>query len=454
MFQARTLQSIRNGGALPCTLNESQKEQGGEPHALSYIPLTIRELICDNQWWPVWYTTLPKIFRNVPEVKDAIYYFETRQWKPCSSAIERALEIAQNLPQAKKLAEISLQRGKLLTALHEQLHLREPEKWKRLVSVACEYVLAFCSSDNADSTFDFTPLFHAFIAVASLTNCTKVLPALFCRLKEINPTSESLPLSQYQIFLSPGSDSLPIPPEFNLLLQKLTTQTEKKARLSEVGDKPTQGLSAIEAPDVLCIKICTAALKELKLLKDNLFSAYESEEPLHTNSVSSSSKISLEDLHKWVEALPRGNVDSDLPGFGGNLTPHTYITIALSIPNCPLKVLQYALKLSKCSTPITHSRGAFTHSYPQDTHSRYLLTAMCLRALAMRYRSDYVYCSGLFRSALSAINSWTEAVPGLSMEERTAVTNRLIRNDFVTQLRHLGQVKEAESIGRRYGIVH
>ena len=399
----------------------------------SYTPLTPLQHLLDPSKF-AWYNAVPACYKILPEISNAKDAFMHRKWVQCDISLEASLRIMEGVLNRQGVTVTALCLGRLLTAMHRQLHNVQPERW---ISLCCEIFerLELFDVVNSADFFQATPFLKPLLAIALLVPGVVFSSYMQDCIKKIS----SKPVDY--------KNEVEKPFEFYLALNH-PHQNIKSTVLKLQGHNDDASKSGTDGADALLhinpLHVCGVLLEELNV-NNSIRMIWQPQ------SLSAEQNMILRLLHSWIHRLYTSAEKNTLKCTSGE-----YITICLSVPKCPLEILQHALKLSKgmmppCNSNTTCSGSGLRHT-DSDPHAHLLLTSLCLRRLAYHYQFNYVYLTGLFTTSASHLEKWVANVPNLCTEERNNFVNHVVRRHHIRLLEELGQEKEAQALKRKYNL--
>ena len=401
-----------------------------------FARLTVLDHLCDPNELPAWHTSLPKDIHCLPEARTAVEDFQKQRYKQCDSALERACEIIENIPQMGP-SGVHLMLGRLHCALESNMPLIDPAKWSMFgmhtLQRISEILLARPSNDD-----EILLQWVKYAALVLHSSEDAASPTLIQHMRDIEQTLKKRDSKHHRRV------------RFVQSLVSSTTLNSKRAYPEEVSQS-----AAVILPDIFPEVKCNEKAKSLtsgELLESLSAIAAESFPSEKTNNFSSLYRPSnarrrtqtdiAKKIHDWMLTLQPAGVEVDgltLPASPVKVDPELFIAMFLSVDGCPLEQMQRALKVGKALPD-------------EKAEAREVLTAMCLRSLALHYQYNYVYFSGLYNKAIQQLEVWLKRSL-LGQDAIDAVVNRVMRREYVKLLVDLGQHREAESIKRRYALM-
>ena len=412
-----------------------------------FAKLSLLDHLCDPQQYPLWHKKLPETLLMLPEVKGAVDSFKQQKFSACDTALERAAEIIESIPQMHAYG-VQIALGRLHCALDLNMHIIEPSKWRAVALRALHCIAEIVRSTDLNDIDEAT-------LVRWMAHAT-----LFSHKSQDKTVSEFVPEAVTKLEAKKSARTRRV--RFMQSLASLSTDGYAIAFPSEVFANAAtycpKAFPGAQNSKKAAEPSFDQFLESITLAAAELHNASPSKsfQSLFTASAHLSKQASESERHQqileWltngiqcygeaqkpVEGKADRNVQSENKETPFEIQPELYVAMCLSINGCPLETMQQALKASK--------------SLPDEkADTREILTAMCLRGLALNYQYNYVYFSGLYNKAIQHLEAWLKRrqLPDAAVD---AIVNKQMRAEYVCLLLDLGQRKEAESLKRRYGI--
>ena len=411
-----------------------------------FAKISLVDHLCDPKQYPPWHASIAKELRLLPEIEQAISAFQQARWANSLALLERSMEIIDSIP-AMQPSGLDILFGQLHCALEGNWHLIFPSKWKALAERVLEKIDLLLHSGVNGGIDD--SVYAKWVSFAALFVKHNDSPGLRERIDSYMKTLKNtnriaLVHSFIHLKATGGKEAYPAAlvtesqRVFPGLFAEDTTFTARRDDLTNcVESKSGLDVLSLIAAESCCDPSTSDATRPIF---QSLFAPASAQVNLSPRQEKINNMLTqLAHVMHGTES-PEAPMDGPIVFAKDSAIPsHVFISLCLSVRNCPVKLLQCALRHSK-ALPDDHAE------------TRGILTAMCLRALALHYQYNYIYFSGLYNAAIGNLENWIRHSPGISQDTLEQTVNRLMRGEYVRLLRDLGQNKEAESLMRRYKI--